>query len=161
MLALMSTDFETFANTLNEEDKTTLLGSVTFVLDVVARADHTVDRKESAAIDQLRQTAGARLGAAFAAPASQFEEAGKAAAHFEWPSHPYLKRLGAIVRKMPAPTKTAYGNVLLDLMLGVAGASGGVLSFGKKLSDHERYAVNRVVAALDLTVDDDHKKRLE
>jgi hypothetical protein len=156
----MPTDIEAFAETLNDEDRTTLFGSVTFVLDVVARADHSVDRKESAAIDQLRESAGSRLGPAFAAPASQFEEAGKAAAHFEWPSHPYLKRLGTIARKMPPATKTAYGNALLDLMLGVGGASGGILSFGKKLSDHERYAVNRVIAALDLEVSDDVKKRL-
>lgn len=153
-------DLEDFAATLNDEDRTTLFGSVTFVLDVVARADHAVDKKETSAIEQLREGVRSTLGAGFAAPAAQFPEALKAAAHFEWPSTPYLRQLGSIARKMPAATKTRFCNTLMDLMLGVAGASGGVLSFGKKLSDHERYAINRVIAALDITLDDAMKKRL-
>ncbi|MBI2393324.1 MAG: hypothetical protein HYV09_27315 [Deltaproteobacteria bacterium] len=155
----MANPIEAFAATLNDEDRAVLHGSVAFVLRVVAKADSVVDKREQNAAAAANDLVRERFGAAFAG--SDFPDANKAADHPDWPQLPWVRQLGGIVRRMPADARTIYDRALVELALSIAGASGGVLGFGEKLSAEERYAIRRVVSALDLQIADDAaRKRL-
>lgn len=149
----MSTPLETFAASLNEEDRQVVQSSVAFVLRVVAFADSVVDKKESSAVARATEIARERFGEGFAGV--ELPEAMAAANDPDWPQSPYVRRVAAIVRRMPEEARRLYDASMLELALVVAGASGGVLGFGDKLSKDEKYAVRRVISAFDLQVEDE------
>ena len=155
--APMATPSETFAaalSSLSEDDRRLLQSSARFVSRVVASADSVVDKKEAIALEHADDFVQERLGSAFVAATEELPEALAAAQDLDWPQAPYLKKVAAIVRKLPAEAHQVYSHAMLELALSVAGASGGVLGFGEKLSADERYAIRRVVSALDLRVED-------
>lgn len=155
----MANPIEAFAATLTDEDRTVLHGSVAFVLRVVAKADSVVDKREQNAAAAAADLVRDRFGAAFVG--TEFPDAIKAADHPDWPQLPWVRQLGAIVRRMPAEARATYDAAIIELALAIAGASGGVLGFGEKLSAEERYGIRRVVSALDLQIADDvARKRL-
>lgn len=156
----MGNPIETYAASLNEEERALLHSSVNFVLRVVAKADSVVDKKEESAFVRGAELARERFGAAFAAPPSAFPEAVSTAESMDWPQSTYIRKLSGVVRRMPADARTIFDAAMLELALTVAGASGGVLGFGEKLSADEKYVIRRVIAALDLRSDEAVTKRL-
>lgn len=149
----MPTAVETFATSLGDSEKTVLHASVAFALSVAAKADNVVDGKEQKAIAALTGTIRERFGEHFAAAPESFGEAMKAAAHPDWPQQPYVLKLLDVLKRMPAEARAEYDKNLLDVAMQVAGASGGILGFGQKVSVEERYALRRLVGTLRLAVD--------
>lgn len=150
----MGTEVETYAATLSEEDRHLLESSVGFLLRVVASADSVVDKKELSALARAKDLAHQRLGPSFAA--EDLPEAITAAASPDWPQSPYIRKVSAIVRKLPTDARKVYDRSMLELALTVAGASGGgILGLGSKLSPDEKYVIRRVISALDVTIEDE------
>jgi hypothetical protein len=149
----MGTPLETFAATLTDEERQLLQSSVAFVLRVVAYADSVVDKKETSAVEKANELVRERFGAAFAG--STLPEALAAADNPDWPQAPYVRKVAAIARRMPADAKKLFDQSLVELALTVAGASGGVLGFGEKLSKDEKYALRRVISAFDIQIEDE------
>ena len=152
----MANPVEIYADTLGPEDRKVLAGSLLFALKVVAHADSDTDSKEQQRIEATLALAPERLGAAFGG--SDFPDALRAASELEWLQTPYLKALAQVVRKMPNEARVVYDRALVELAIGVAAASGGFFGLGSKLSDHEKYALKRLVGALGLEVDPEHRK---
>ena len=151
----MGTELESFAATLNEEDRQLLQSSVAFVLRIVASADSVVDKKEVSALARANDLARERFGAAFSGPSAELPEALAAAKSNDWPQSPYVRKVAAIVKKLPEGARKLYDRSILELALTVADASGGgILGFGQKLSADEKYAIRRVVSALGVTIED-------
>ena len=156
----MGNPIETYAATLNDEERALLHSSVAFVLRVVVKADSVVDKKEEGAVAAASAVARERLGEAFAGT-DKFPEATKTADNPDWPQSTYIRSLAAIIRRMPADARKIFDAAILELALAVAGASGGILGFGDKFSVEEKYGIRRLVAGLDLQVEDPAlKKRL-
>lgn len=152
-MATPSAAFVAALGSLTDDERRLLQSSSRFVSRVVASADSVVDKKETTVLGHTDDFVAERLGSAFATT-EELPEAVAAAEDLDWPQSPYVKRVAAIVRKLPADAHQAYSHAMLELALSVAGASGGVLGFGEKLSADERYAIRRVVSALDLRVED-------
>ncbi len=152
----MANPLETFAASLNEEERALFHSSVAFVLRVVAFADSVVDKKEASAVERANEIVRERFGAAFAG--AEIAESTAAANDPDWPQSPYVRKIGALVRRMPAEARAVFDAGILELALTVAGASGGVLGFGDKLSKDEKYALRRVISAFDLHVEDEKVK---
>jgi len=153
----MSNPIESFAASLTDEERALLHSSVAFVLRVVAKADSVVDKKELSASDAATQLARERLGAGFAS--RDFPDALKAADHPDWTQSAYLASLVKIVRRMPADARKLFDATILELALTVAGASGGILGFGEKLSVEEKYGIRRLIGAFDLQIEDAELKK--
>jgi hypothetical protein len=157
----MGNPIETYAASLNEEERALLHSSVAFVLRVVVKADSVVDRKEESAVAAASTLARERLGEAFIGTPDRFPDATKAADHPDWPQSAYIRNLAGVVRRMPADARKIFDAAILEMALTVAGASGGILGFGEKFSVEEKYGIRRLVAGLDLQIEDAGlKKRL-
>jgi hypothetical protein len=155
----MSNPVATFAASLSDAEQHVLHASIAFALRVTAKADNVVDGKEEKTIAALSGKVSERLGAAFAAAPDSYTDAMKAAAHPDWPQGKYVNELLGILRRMPDDARTIYDGALLELAYSVAGASGGILGFGEKISVEERYALRRLVGTLRLRVDDPAMKK--
>ncbi len=156
----MGNALEDFATSLSDADRRVLQGAAVFVMEIVANADSERDRKEADAIAALRDVVRERMGAAFAGSGSDFPDVVAAAADPEWLQGEHVRKLAAVVRRMPADARKLFDRTLLELGLSVGGASGGFFGLGNKLSDHEQYAIKRLAGALQLEVDADLKKSL-
>lgn len=150
----MPTPVESFAASLNADEQKLLHASVAFALRVTAKADNVVDGKEEKTIAGLAGRIREQLGEAFAGAPDSYPDAMKAAAHPDWTQGQYVNQLLEILRRMPEEARKLYDHVVLELALSVAGASGGILGFGEKVSVEERYALRRLVGTLRLTVHD-------
>lgn len=150
----MSNPVETFAASLSEAEQKILHASIAFALRVAAKADNVVDSKEEKAISALSERVRERLGDAFAKAPDSYADAMKAAAHPDWTQQPYTNTLLDILKRMPADARKLYDGTILELAFSVAGASGGLLGFGQKVSVEERYALRRLVGTLRLNVED-------
>ncbi len=150
----MGNPIETFAASLNDEERALLHSSVTFVMRVVAKADSVVDRKEESAADTALKLARERLGEGFAGKPTDFPDATKNADNPDWPQSTYVRNLSGIVRRMPADARKIFDATMIEVALTIAGASGGILGFGEKLSVEEKYGIRRLIAGLDLQIED-------
>ncbi len=154
----MGTPVESFAASLPEDERKLLHGSIAFAFAVVASADSVVDKKEQQVVTKLREVARERLGADFAA---EDPEAAKLASNFDWPQSAHVRKLAGILKRMPKDARVTYDQFIVELAVSIATASGGVLGFGEKLSNDEKYSIRRLISALDVQVEDaDAKKRL-
>jgi hypothetical protein len=155
----MPTPVETFAASLNEADQNVLHASIAFALRVAAKADNVVDGKEEKAIAGLSGQIRERVGEAFAGAPESYPDAMRAAAHPDWTQGPFVQQLLDILKRMPDDARASYDAALIELAFAVAGASGGILGFGEKVSVEERYALRRLVGTLRLRVDDPSLKK--
>lgn len=155
----MPTPVETFAASLNEAEQKVLHASIAFALRVAAKADNVVDGKEEKTIAALAAKIRERLGEPFAGAPDSYPEAMKAAAHPDWTQGQFVHELLDVLKRMPDDARASYDQTLVELALVVAGASGGILGFGEKVSVEERYALRRLVGTLRLRVDDPALKK--
>lgn len=156
----MGNALEDFAATLPDADRQVLHGAAVFVMEIVANADSDRDNKEVDTIAKLRDVVRERMGAAFAASGSDFPDVVAAAADPEWLQGEHVRKLAAVVRRMPEGARKLFDRTLIEIGLSVGGASGGFFGLGNKLSDHEQYAIKRLAGALQLEIDADLKKSL-
>jgi hypothetical protein len=156
----MSNPLEAFADSLSEADRALLRGSIPFALTVVAMADSEIDKKELAAGDRLRGEARERLGAGFDAPLSDFPDALAAVQQENWPGSDYVRKLSALLATLPADAKQRFDRFVVEAALSVAGASGGFLGLGAKMSDHERFSIRRLLHAYRVEVEDEQQRVL-
>ncbi len=155
----MSNPVETFAASLKDDEQKIFHASIAFALRVAAKADNVVDGKEEKAIASLAGTIRERLGEVFAGAPDTYPDAMKAAAHPDWTQGKWVADLLELLKRMPEDARKLYDTTLLDLAFKVAGASGGILGFGAKVSVEERYALRRLVGALRLRVEDPEMKK--
>lgn len=151
---------EAFADSLSEADRALLRSSIPFALTVVAMADSEVDKKELAVGERFRAAAAERLGAGFDAPLSDFPEALGATRDESWPSSDYVRKLSDLLATVPTDAKRLFDAFVIEAALSVAGASGGFLGLGAKMSDHERYSIRRLLTAYRIEVADAAQRTL-
>jgi hypothetical protein len=150
----METSIESFAATLSEDERKLLHSSIAFASRVVASADSVVDKREESALASLADAARERLGAAFTVNLSDFPQAAAAADNPDWPQAAYVQSLSSVLRRMPPEARKTYDRFMIELVLSIARASGGILGFGEKLSADERYSIRRLISALELQIED-------
>jgi hypothetical protein len=154
----MTTRFEDFADTLTDDARDTLYGTVPVLIAWIGGADGALDAAElDAAIDELIE--GARiLGPSFRRSASAEDAFARIPDMVRHPDrlefHGHLVRLRDIVREMPADLAAEFRAFVLHLALHLARASGGFLGLGEPINEDERMVITRIVSALEIPVDD-------
>lgn len=148
-------DYELYADSLPEDERDALLGSIPLIIAMVAGADRQFQEEEvSAAIDQLLATVHV-LGPEFrySGPAQrEFDVIARRVRHelHDDPS-PRLVLLRSAVRKMPPALRERYQQFVERTCVAIATASGGFLGFGNPISEQEAIAMRKISAALDLS----------
>lgn len=150
----MPGDYELFADSLPEDERDTLLGSIPLIIAMVAGADRQFQEEEvGAAIDQLLATVK-ELGPEFrySGPAQrEFDVISRRVRHeIDDDMSPRLVLLRSAVRKMPPDLRERYKHFVEQTCVAIATASGGFLGFGNPISEQEAIAMRKIAAALDL-----------
>jgi len=148
-------DYELFADSLPDEERDALLGSIPVIIAMIAGADQQFQEEEvGAAIDQLLATVTA-LGPEFrySGPAQrEFDVISRRVRHeLHDDLSPRLVLLRSAVRKMPPELRERYKHFVEQTCVSIATASGGFLGFGNPISEQEAIAMRKIAAALELS----------
>ncbi len=159
----MNKDFEQFAKGLSTEERGTLLSAVPLLTALVARADGKLTLREKIARWRSYAATKSSLDSSFvSADAALVIERHLERLGIGAPSSARgtsqiskeLRRLRAVIRKMPSALEGRFETFLLEACLGVATASGGFLFFGEEISPAERDMLRLIVRELELHVSD-------
>ena len=152
----MSTEFETFAASLPDDERDALLASIPMLIAMVAGADESFQQDEVvAAVDSLL-AAAEQLGEQFRySPAAQ-QEFDTLARHIRKEvDHDDFFRLMILrkaVLKMPAELRDKYLRFAGRVCVNIARAEGSFLGFGNPISEAEAVMIRRIVAAIGLLI---------
>ena len=147
--------YEAFADSLPNEERDALLGSIPLIIAAVAGADRQFqDEEVTAAIDQLLATVEI-LGPEFRYSGPAQREFDVIAQRVRHELHDDLSEklvvLRTVVRKMPDDLRHRYQDFVQRTCVAIATAAGGFLGFGNPISEQEAIALRKLAAALDLT----------
>ncbi|MFO0660347.1 MAG: hypothetical protein U0165_11030 [Polyangiaceae bacterium] len=150
--------FHQFVQTLDDDQREALLSSVPMLAAMVVGADGDFD------IDEMEATVDAMLAAADVL-GDEFRWSEEAKKEFDHicasvreggvqNATARLSRLGEVVRLMPDELRHRYQDFVTAMVLHLAEASGGFLFFIDSVSEEEKIALRKIVAALGLKITD-------
>lgn len=150
--------FHQFADTLPEDERNALFASVPMLVAMVVGADGEFDDEEMLAVVDSLIAAAEVLGDEFrwTEPAkNEFDkicqtvrEGGVENATAR------LMTLGQVVRKMPDDLRAKYQEFISAMCMHLAESSGGFLFFVDSVSEEEKIALRKIIAALGLKITD-------
>lgn len=151
------TTFADFAETLTDDQRDTLYGSIPMIIAMVVGADGEFDELEvGAAVDEMFE-AGEKLGPEFhwsTSAQAAFERISPMARNpAEAGFHGRLLQLRDVLRTMPDDLRKRYEDFVLGMAVRLAAASGGFLWFGRPISAEEKIALRKIVIALGIKVE--------
>jgi hypothetical protein len=161
----MSYEFEQFAASLEDEERSALYSAVPFLTALVAHADGHYSFSEKIARWKSFIRTKTDLDPSFVskeAIADVDQHLKKIHREMDSLSHEEvearvrkeLRRLRQIMRRMPSSLKSRYEGFLLEECMGVAKASRGFLWVGDELSEEEREMLRMIIAELQITISD-------